>query len=59
MKLNAEAHALFNDPAFQKKFMEPQMFESMAASPEEFAQFIRSEMQSWAKIIREQHITLE
>ena len=58
-KINADVQKVMNDPAFRAKFMEPQMFESMAAGPEEFAQYIRSETQNWAKIIREQHITLE
>ena len=31
MKLNGEAQKLFNDPAFQKKFMEPQMFQPRSA----------------------------
>ncbi len=58
-KINADVQTVMNDPAFRAKFMEPQMFEPMAASPEQFAQDIRSETQNWAKIIREQHIILE
>jgi tripartite-type tricarboxylate transporter receptor subunit TctC len=58
-KINADVQKVMNDPTFRAKFMEPQMFESMAASPEEFAQFVKTETQNWAKIIREQHITLD
>jgi len=58
-KINADVQKVMRDPAFRARFMEPQMFESMTASPAEFAQFIRTEIQNWAKIIREQHITLE
>jgi tripartite-type tricarboxylate transporter receptor subunit TctC len=39
--------------------MAPQMFESMAATPEQFGDYIRSESQSWEKIVREQHITIQ
>jgi tripartite-type tricarboxylate transporter receptor subunit TctC len=35
------------------------MFESMAATPEQFDEYIKSESQSWEKIVREQHITIE
>jgi tripartite-type tricarboxylate transporter receptor subunit TctC len=58
-KINADVQKVMTDPAFRAKFMEPQMFEPMAAPPDQFAQYIRTETQNWAKIIREQHITLE
>jgi tripartite-type tricarboxylate transporter receptor subunit TctC len=58
-KLNAEVRRALSDPEFQKKFMEPQMFESMATDPDAFAQYIKSETQLWAKIIREQNLQIE
>jgi hypothetical protein len=39
--------------------MAPQMFESMAATPEQFADDIKTESQGWEKIVREQHITIQ
>jgi tripartite-type tricarboxylate transporter receptor subunit TctC len=59
MKVNAEVRKILADPAFQQRFMEPQMFESMAGSPEEFSQYIKSEIPRWAKIIREQNLVIE
>jgi tripartite-type tricarboxylate transporter receptor subunit TctC len=59
MKINAEVQKILADPTFQQRFMAPQMFESMATSPEEFAQYIRSETQTWAKVIREQGLKIE
>jgi tripartite-type tricarboxylate transporter receptor subunit TctC len=58
-KINADVQKVMNDPGFRAKFMEPQMFEPMTASPEQFADNIRSETQNWAKIIREQHLAIE
>jgi tripartite-type tricarboxylate transporter receptor subunit TctC len=58
-KINAEVRKILADPAFQQRFMAPQMFESMASSPEEFAQTIRTETQTWAKVIREQGLKIE
>jgi tripartite-type tricarboxylate transporter receptor subunit TctC len=59
IKLNAEIKKILSDPAFQQRFMAPQMFESMAATPEEFAQYIKAETATWAKVIREQGLKIE
>jgi tripartite-type tricarboxylate transporter receptor subunit TctC len=58
-KINAEVQKILSDPAFQKRFMEPQMFESMASSPEEFSKYIKSEIGVWAKVIREQKLVIQ
>lgn len=58
-KINADVQKVMSEPAFRTRFMEPQMFESMAATPEEFARYIASETQNWAKIIREQNLTIQ
>jgi tripartite-type tricarboxylate transporter receptor subunit TctC len=59
MKINAEVSKILAEPAFQQRFMAPQMFESMATSPEQFSQFIKAEIPRWAKIIREQNLVVE
>ena len=59
MKINADVKRILDDPVFRDKFMAPQMFEPMASSPEEFAVYMRSMTQSWAKIIREQGLTIQ
>jgi tripartite-type tricarboxylate transporter receptor subunit TctC len=58
-KLNVEVQKVFSDPEFHKRFMEPQMFEAMPGSPQDFATFIKGEQAKWEKVIREAHITLE
>ena len=58
-KLDKEAIRIFNDPAFRARFLDPQMFESMAGPPEEFAAFIRAERDKWAKVIHEAGIKVE
>jgi tripartite-type tricarboxylate transporter receptor subunit TctC len=57
-KINAEVQRVLGDPAFRERLLVPQMFEAMTSSPDEFAQSIRSETQSWAKVIREQKLTI-
>src|SRR5436190_9475114 len=59
MKINADVRKILAEPAFQQRIMTPQMFESMASAPEEFAQFIKSEIPRWAKVIREQGVVIE
>ena len=59
MKINAEVRKILSDPTFQQKFMAPQLFESMASSPDEFSRFIKAETENWAKVIREQKLVIE
>jgi tripartite-type tricarboxylate transporter receptor subunit TctC len=59
MKLDNEVVRIFNDPTFRARFLDPQMFESMAGPPEEFAAFIKTERDKWAKVIHEAHIQVE
>jgi tripartite-type tricarboxylate transporter receptor subunit TctC len=59
MKINAEVQRILRDPAFQEKFMAPQMFESMASSPEEFGDFIKAEIAKWSKVIRDRNLKID
>jgi tripartite-type tricarboxylate transporter receptor subunit TctC len=58
-KLNMEVRRIFSDPVFRARFLDPQMFESMTAPPEEFADFIKAERNKWADVIRAADIKLE
>jgi tripartite-type tricarboxylate transporter receptor subunit TctC len=59
MKLDNEVIRIFNDPAFRSRFLDPQMFESMAGPPDQFAAFIKTERAKWAKVIHDAHIQVE
>ncbi len=59
VKLNGEVQRVFADLAFQKRFLEPQMFKAMPGTPESFSAFIKAEQAKWAKVIREGHISLQ
>jgi tripartite-type tricarboxylate transporter receptor subunit TctC len=59
MKIDADVIKIFNDPAFRARFLDPQLFESMAGSPNEFAAYIKAERDKWSKVIREANINLE
>ena len=58
-KINAEVVKTLADPQFREKFLAPQMFESMASSPEEFADYIKAQTRKWAEVIREQKLSIE
>jgi tripartite-type tricarboxylate transporter receptor subunit TctC len=59
LKLNAEVRNILADPAFREKFLAPQMFEPMATSPEEFADYIKAQTAKWAKVIHEQKLSID
>jgi tripartite-type tricarboxylate transporter receptor subunit TctC len=59
LKLNAQARKIFSDPAFQEKFMAPQMFQPLVTPPEEFDAFIKREIQKWSKVIEAANIKVE
>lgn len=59
MKLDNEVIRIFNDQAFRERFLDPQMFESLAGPPEDFAAYIKDERAKWAKVIAEAHIRVE
>ena len=57
-KINAEVRAIMAEPAFRERFLAKQLYEPMDSSPEEFAAYIKSETQAWAKVIREQKLVI-
>jgi len=59
MKLNGAVRTIFGDPAFEEKFLAPQMFQSLASSPEEFEAFIKAETQKWSKVIGEAKLQID
>ncbi|HYY36749.1 MAG TPA: tripartite tricarboxylate transporter substrate binding protein [Xanthobacteraceae bacterium] len=58
-KINAEVVKLLADPQFREKFLAPQMFEPMPSSPEAFADYIKVQTNKWAKVIREQKLSID
>jgi tripartite-type tricarboxylate transporter receptor subunit TctC len=59
MKLDREVMRIFADPEFRARFLDPQMFESMAGPPDEFAAYIKAERAKWAKVIHDDNIRIQ
>ncbi len=59
MKIDDEVQHVFADPAFRARFLDPQMYQSIAGPPDKFAAYIKAEQAKWAKVIREAGIKAE
>lgn len=58
-RLNAEVRAVFADPAFRAAILEPQFFQDMTGSSQDFAAFIKTDTQKWGRIVQAAHIKPE
>ena len=58
-KINAEVRKVFADPAIKKDFLERQYFESIAGTPEQLANFIKSDEPKWRKVIQQAKVKPE
>ncbi|HEY7242426.1 MAG TPA: tripartite tricarboxylate transporter substrate-binding protein [Xanthobacteraceae bacterium] len=59
LKINKEVTGILDEPEFREKFLGPQIFEPMASSPEEFADYIEAQKGKWSSLIRQQHLTIQ
>ena len=57
-KIHTEVLKIVDDPAFRERFLAKQLYEPMTSTPEEFQAYIRTELQNWAKVIREQNLAI-
>jgi tripartite-type tricarboxylate transporter receptor subunit TctC len=58
-KINGEVRKIFAAADVQKNFLDAQYFESIAGSPEELSNRIRTEEPKWHRLIEDAHIKLE
>jgi tripartite-type tricarboxylate transporter receptor subunit TctC len=59
IKLNHEVGNIFGDAEFRRSFLDPQFFEPMQGSPDEFAAFIRRDTRKWSEIVRAAGVKIE
>jgi tripartite-type tricarboxylate transporter receptor subunit TctC len=52
MRVNVDVHAVVNDPAMKEQFISRGL-EIALSTPEEFARYIRSEIERWGKVVRD------
>ena len=58
-KINADVQQIMLDPAFQERFLHPQLLEAMLGGPDVFARDNEAELQKWAKVIEDAKLTID
>jgi tripartite-type tricarboxylate transporter receptor subunit TctC len=58
-KLNALAQSILAEPDFRAKVLEPQFFEPMTGSPQQFADFIKTDAEKWQRIVHAANVKVE
>ncbi len=58
-KINADVQRILADPAFQERFLNPQMLEPMTGSPAQLAEAIKTDTEKWGKVIRDANLKVE
>lgn len=59
LKVNADVQAAMSSPQFRQQFLEPSSLEPILATPEQFAQFVRTEASKWKRVIKEAGISAD
>jgi len=57
-KIHTDVLKIVDDPAFRERFLVKQLYEPMTSSSAEFQAYIRTELQNWTKVIREQNLAI-
>jgi len=58
LKLNAEVQRIYADPAFRARYLDPQGYQSIVSSPEQFAEYLKADAQKWTKVVRDANVKI-
>jgi tripartite-type tricarboxylate transporter receptor subunit TctC len=58
-KINTDVQRLLADPGFKEKFLDPNFFEPITGSPEQFAAYVQAEAAKWSKVIKEANLKID
>jgi tripartite-type tricarboxylate transporter receptor subunit TctC len=58
-QLNAQTQRVLTEPAFRAAILDPQFFEPMPGSPQDFAAFIKIDAEKWQRVIRVANVKLD
>ena len=57
--LNVQAQHILSDPRFHAAVLDPQFFEPMPGSPQDFAAFIKTDAEKWLRVVRSANVRVE
>jgi tripartite-type tricarboxylate transporter receptor subunit TctC len=58
-KINADVRKIIESPEFAKTFLASQMMQSIASTPEAYAELIRTDSRAWAKVIAAANLKID
>jgi tripartite-type tricarboxylate transporter receptor subunit TctC len=58
-KINTDVQKVLADPAFKDKFLDPNFFEPIKGSPEQFAKYVESERVKWTKVVKDANLKVD
>jgi tripartite-type tricarboxylate transporter receptor subunit TctC len=58
-RINAEVQRILVDHAFSERFVTRQMFQALKGSPEQFADYIKADVEKWERIARDGKVKLD
>jgi tripartite-type tricarboxylate transporter receptor subunit TctC len=59
IKINADVQRVLVDPEFKQKFLEPNHYEPILGSPDQFADYVNAEAAKWRKVITDAKLSVE
>ncbi len=59
LRINADTLKILNDPAFREQSVNKQWFQVIGGSPEEFADYLKSEYHRWGELIKVSGVSVE
>ena len=58
-QLNVLTQRVLSEPSFRAAILDPQYFEPMAGSPQEFSAFIKADAEKWQRVIRVANVKVD
>jgi tripartite-type tricarboxylate transporter receptor subunit TctC len=59
VKINADVQRVLLDPEFKQRFLDPNYYEPIPGSPEQFADYVNAAAAKWRRVITEAKLSIE
>jgi tripartite-type tricarboxylate transporter receptor subunit TctC len=58
-RIYGDVRRMLDDPAFRERYVTKQWYEAVGSTPEQFAEFLKTDYERWEKLIRLSGVTVE